>query len=141
MQVHGPLREAVAVQQQRGAIGFTISGKQGQRRAVYQGSDRYSSLLYYITFDASGRYKTQVIFGTNRKGKGSGMAVILGGYRITGPQSYQYWETRYLICPAMQYCNDYPSGDAAFGTRKSSSFDVLGNGQIHANGLTWTRVQ
>ena len=39
MQVHGPLREAIAVQQQRGAIGFTISGKQGQRRAVYQGSD------------------------------------------------------------------------------------------------------
>ena len=113
----------------------------GTWSAVYHGRDRYSSLLYYITFDQSGHYKTQVIFGTNTRGKGSGMAVILGRYRMTGAQSYQYWETRYLICPAMQYCNDYPSGDPKFGTRKSSSFDVLGNGQIYANGLTWTRVQ
>jgi len=113
----------------------------GTWMAVYQGKDRYSSLLYYITFDHSGHYKTQVIFGTNRKGKGSGMAVILGRYKITGAQSYQYWETRYLICPAMQYCNDYPSGDRNFGKRKSSSYTTMGTGQIYANGLTWTRVQ
>lgn len=102
----------------------------GTWMAVYQGKDRYSSLIYYISFDQSGSYKTQVIFGTNRKGKGSGMAVILGRYRITGAQSYQYWETRYLICPAMQYCNDYPSGDPNFGKRKSSSYTTLGTGRF-----------
>jgi len=81
------------------------------------------------------------VFGTNRQGKGSGMAIILGGYEMTGSNSYDYWETSYLICPAMQYCNDYPPGNANFGRRKSSSFTLRGDGSIQANGLIWTRVQ
>lgn len=112
----------------------------GTWTAIQGGRDASSALVYYVTFWANGSYQTQIYFGANRRGKGAGMAVILGGYSITGPDTYDYWELRYLICPGATNCGDYPQDDPNFGRRKSSSFRLVGSNQLVSGGLTWTRV-
>jgi hypothetical protein len=95
----------------------------------------------YLSFDASGNYEYRLIVGTNKAGTGSGIAITLGQYRLSGANSAVYWETRYLICPAAQNCADYPVSDPNFGRQKSVGFEMLGGGKMSMGGAVWTRVQ
>lgn len=113
----------------------------GTWQSMYRGRDASSSLIYFVTFWPNGAYQTQIYFGANKRGKGAGLAVILGGYEVTGSNSFAYWEQRYLICPGGANCGDYPHGDANFGRRKTSSFRLTGEYRMESGGMTWTRVQ
>jgi hypothetical protein len=117
----------------------------GTWRAIRYGRITGSALHYYVTFDADGGYQTRVYFNTNKHAKdatkGAAMAVVLGGYEITGPNSYDYWETRYLVCPEADRCADVPRNGPDFGQRKSSTFKALGADWRDFGGLSWTRVK
>lgn len=95
----------------------------------------------YLSFDGGGNYQHDLVVGTNRAGTGSGIARTLGRYELTGAGSADYWETRYLVCPAAQYCSDYPISDPNFGRRKSVTFEMLGDGGMSMGGVVWSRAQ
>ena len=95
--------------------------------------------VLYLTFRGDWSYEMRALVGTNAAGTGSGMAITDGNYELTGPNSINYWETRYQICPSGGYCADYPSPVGDFGKKKPGTFELVGDKQMKAEGLLWTR--